>query len=239
MISSNLFKLPYVLLLPVTKQHSVISNIKFDYRSKTSTTLATPVLKKVHWKTYQWRPYWIWVRVLKEFWSSFLLGNLSDAKVLTFVIILLRRSLTRTISVNFNDLTLFEWLSLRGLWTNRILSVHFFTLYIDNGLKIIYNMPYSCKIGKSKLIILAYTKDYMVNFRTPTCLMENLHQLQCFLLQQCMLFNISKTKTKTFRKPICYAGSLTSFSIGRLCLSMWNSANSWVSYSYSQFMREK
>ena len=61
-----------------------------------------------------------------------------------------------SVCVDYNGKTSFEWPTLRGLRQGGILSAHLFTIYVDEFLTEVHNMPYACKLGITKVNVLAY-----------------------------------------------------------------------------------
>ena len=215
MISSNMFKLLELCLLPIIKRHTRLSNFQFGYRSNTSTTMATALLKEtvgrfINEGSVVYSGFLDLSKAFERVRHSLLFRKLVDANVPAFVINILNSMFVySSVCVDYNGKTSFEWPTLRGLRQGGILSAHLFTFYVDEILREVNNMPYACKLGINKVNVLAYADDFVV--LSPSCsgLQKILQTLNNCFLYHGLLVNAGKTKILTFKKsrnpPECKA----------------------------------
>ena len=95
-----------------------------------------------------------------------------------------------------------------------ILSAYLFTFYIDEILKVVSDMPYSCKLGINKINVQAYADDIVVLSPTSTGLQKILQKLHDLLSQHELLINVEKTKVMCFKRGRILSENNAKFFIG-------------------------
>ena len=224
MISSNVFKLFEYSLLPYLKRYNPISRSQFGYREHTSTTIVTALFKETVFKYINLgsEVYSCFLDLSKAFERvdhNLLLEKLNyNGTPLILINVLKSLFLNTSVSVCFNQCFSQSWKVRKGVRQGGVLSAFLFSLYIDNILKEISDLPYSCMLGINKLNILAYADDIVIFAPTSVGLQCILSHLNRRLNDHFLMVNVTKTKTLCFKKKNRYSNFRPDFYYGGILL---------------------
>ena len=149
MISCNFCnKLVEYLILPYIKNVS-LNPYQFAYRNNSSTILANSILRETL-KSIIWIDYRKLLTVL-------------EGRLPTFFVALIERILfCSKICVSYNECFSSSWNVVRGVREGGVISAFLFNIYINDIFDCISQIDVGCKLGISRINVMAYADDMIL-----------------------------------------------------------------------------
>ena len=207
MQSSNLLKLFEIHILDIISEKISFNNNHFGYRKYTSTTDACLILKETINKYITYpneKVFCLYVDLSKAFdkLDHILLGHILIKRKLPpdLVLFLMHYLMNQRARILWNGSKGDYYNVRRGVRQGGILSPFLFKLYIDDILDDLCNSNVGCKIGITRVNVLAYADDIVLIVNTQEHLEILYRILSIGMSDRKLCINKSKTKCMIFQR---------------------------------------
>ena len=227
MISCNFFKLVEYLILPYIKKVS-LNPYQFAYRNNSSTILANSILRETLKSNLDGDSciYGCLLDLSKAFErvDHRKLLKVLEGRLPTFVVALIERILfCSKICVTYNECFSSSWNIVRGVRQGGVISAFLFNIYINDILECISQIDVGCKLGISRINVMAYADDMILlspSVKSLQLLIDKMHEL---LDGHNLKINVGKTAVIIFGKNRALTSGNVSLFFNGTRLNVLNS----------------